>query len=200
VVSGIILGLDTDTPETIGNLLEFIEASHIPLLTINLLQALPKTPLHARLAAAGRIDDSGRYDSNVVFARPYDAVLADWRVAIRRAYAPEAVYRRFAWNMEHTYPNRLRLPLSRARLSPASLHRGLVLLAKIIGKLGIAGDYRRVFWQMAWPALKAGRIDEVIASALVAHHLITFARECTQQNAAFFSGRVRPAMPRSKAA
>jgi hypothetical protein len=152
VVSGIILGLDTDTPATIGNLLEFIEASHIPLLTINLLQALPKTPLHARLAVAGRLDDSGRRDSNVVFARPYDEVLADWRQAIRRAYTPEAVYARFAWNAAHTYPNRLRPPLSRAQLSPGNLRRGLVMLAKIIDKVGIAGDYRRVFWRFAWPS------------------------------------------------
>ncbi|HWB48282.1 MAG TPA: B12-binding domain-containing radical SAM protein [Stellaceae bacterium] len=200
VVSGIILGLDTDTPATVGKLLDFIEASQIPLLTINLLQALPKTPLHARLAAAGRIDDSGRRDSNVVFARPYDAVLADWRQAIRRAYTPEAVYARFAWHAAHTYPNRLRLPLSRARLSAANLRRGLVMLAKIIGKLGIAGDYRQAFWRMAWPALKAGRIDELIASALVAHHLIMFARQCTQQSAAFFSERPRAATPHSKAA
>jgi radical SAM superfamily enzyme YgiQ (UPF0313 family) len=200
VVSGIILGLDTDTPATIGNLLEFIEASQIPLLTINLLQALPKTPLHTRLAAAGRIDDSGRFDSNVAFVRPHDAVLADWRHVIRRAYTPEAVYARFAWQMEHTYPNRLRLPLSRARVSPASLRRGLVLLAKIIGKLGIAGDYRRVFWRLAWPALKTGHIEELISSALVAHHLITFARECTQQSAAFFSNRSTAALPLTRAA
>ncbi len=200
VVSGIILGLDTDTPATIGNLLEFIEASHIPLLTINLLQALPKTPLHARLAVAGRLDDSGRRDSNVVFARPYDEVLADWRQAIRRAYTPEAVYARFAWNAAHTYPNRLRPPLSRAQLSPGNLRRGLVMLAKIIDKVGIAGDYRRVFWRFAWPALKAGRIEDLIASALVAHHLITFARECTQQNAAFFSDRPRQAAAMRRAA
>jgi hypothetical protein len=193
VVSGIILGLDTDTPATVGNLLDFIEASQIPLLTINLLQALPKTPLHARLAAAGRLDESGGHDSNVVFARPYDEVLADWRHAIRQAYAPEAVYRRFAWNAAHTYPNRLRPKLSGAHLRPANLRRGLVTLAKIIGKLGIAGDYRCVFWRFAWPALKSGRIDDIIASALVAHHLIAFARECAQQNAAFFSGRSPPA-------
>ena len=140
VVSGIILGLDTDTSATAGNLLEFIDRSQIPLLTINLLQALPKTPLHARLAATGRIDDSGQRDSNVVFARPYDDVLADWRFATSRAYAPEALYGRFAWNAEHTYPNRIRPPLSRARLSAANLRRGFVTLAKIIGKIGIAGD------------------------------------------------------------
>jgi radical SAM superfamily enzyme YgiQ (UPF0313 family) len=187
VVSGIILGLDTDTDMTAGNLLDFIDHSQIPLLTINLLQALPKTPLHARLSAAGRIDDSGERDSNVVFSRPYDAVLADWRRAISQAYAPEALYARFAWNAVHTYPNRIRPPLSRVRLSWPYLRRGLVTLAKIIGKIGIASDYRRVFWRMAWPAIKSGKIDELIAAALVAHHLITFARDCTQQRATFYT-------------
>jgi radical SAM superfamily enzyme YgiQ (UPF0313 family) len=200
VVSGIILGLDTDTDMTAGNLLDFIDRSQIPLLTINLLQALPKTPLHARLSAAGRIDDSGERDSNVVFARPYDAVLADWRRAISQAYTPEALYARFAWNAVHTYPNRIRPPLSRVRLSLPYLQRGLVTLAKIIGKIGIASDYRRIFWRMAWPALKAGKIGELIAAALVAHHLIRFARDCTQQRASFFNDRPREAPAMRQAA
>jgi radical SAM superfamily enzyme YgiQ (UPF0313 family) len=196
VVSGIILGLDTDTPATASNLLDFIDRSKIPLLTINLLQALPKTPLWERLQSAGRLDIDGERDSNVVFARPYEDVLTDWRFAIRRAYEPEAVYDRFAWNARHTYPNRIRPPLSRARLAPANLRRGLVTLAKIIGKIGVAGDYRRVFWRMAWPALRAGNIGELIAAALVAHHLIRFARECTEgrQNAAFYGERAQPAL------
>ena len=191
VVSGIILGLDTDTAATAGNLLDFIERSHIPLLTINLLQALPKTPLWDRLHTAGRLDLTGKRDSNVIFTRPYDAVLEDWCGAIRRAFAPEAIYRRFAWNAEYTYSHRIRPPLSRARLSAANLRRGMVTLAKIFGKIGIASDYRRIFWRMALPALRRGRIDELIASALVAHHMITFARECTEgrQSAAFYADR-----------
>jgi hopanoid C-2 methylase len=194
VVSGIILGLDTDTEATAGNLLDFIERSKIPLLTINLLQALPKTPLYARLAATGRIDDSGDRDSNVIFARPYDDVLADWSLAVRHANAPAAIYSRFAWQAEHTYPNRIRPPLTRARLNAANLRRGVVTLAKIIGKIGFAGDYRRTFWRMAWPALRKGRIDELIAAALVAHHLIRFGRECTdgRQRAAFYADRPLP--------
>ena len=59
VVSGIILGLDTDTPQTADRLIEFIDRSQIPMLTINLLQALPKTPLWDRLEAAGRLDEDG---------------------------------------------------------------------------------------------------------------------------------------------
>ena len=75
VVSGIILGLDTDTPATAANLIEFIDRSQIPVLTINLLQALPKTPLWDRLSAAGRLSiDPGR-ESNVVFLRSYSEVI-----------------------------------------------------------------------------------------------------------------------------
>jgi radical SAM superfamily enzyme YgiQ (UPF0313 family) len=59
VVSGIILGLDTDTPHTADRLIEFIDRSQIPMLTINLLQALPKTPLWDRLQTAGRLDEDG---------------------------------------------------------------------------------------------------------------------------------------------
>ena len=76
VVSGIIMGLDTDKPETGDALLRFVEESQIPLLTINLLQALPKTPLWDRLEKEGRLvnDDDGR-DSNVEFLLPYDQVV-----------------------------------------------------------------------------------------------------------------------------
>jgi hypothetical protein len=46
---------------------------------------------------------------------------------------------------------------------------------------------------MAWPALKSGKIDELIAAALVAHHLITFARDATRQRASFYTTLPRPA-------
>ena len=49
VVSGIILGLDTDKPETGTAFTGSSSIPQIPLLTINLLQALPKTPLWDRL-------------------------------------------------------------------------------------------------------------------------------------------------------
>src|SRR5205814_8939880 len=45
VVSGIILGLDTDTPQTADHLIEFIDQSRISMLTINLLQVLPNTSI-----------------------------------------------------------------------------------------------------------------------------------------------------------
>ena len=61
VVSGIIMELDTDTAETPAAILDFIERSQIPMLTINLLHALPKSSLWDRLQREGRIiEDAGR--------------------------------------------------------------------------------------------------------------------------------------------
>src|SRR5215813_3457967 len=196
VVSGIILGLDTDTPETADRLIEFIDRSQIPMLTINLLQALPKTPLWDRLKAAGRISGDVHRESNVVFARPYDEVLQNWHRAIRHAYTPEAIYRRFVWNAAHTYVNRIALPLSRARLNPGNLRRAIGIMTRLLVRVGLFGDYRRSFWRMAWPALRAGRIEELIHVGIVAHHMITFARACAEgrENASFFMDRPKLAV------
>jgi radical SAM superfamily enzyme YgiQ (UPF0313 family) len=193
VVSGIILGLDTDTSATAAHLAEFIDRSQIPVLTINLLQALPKTALWDRLASAGRLSDDPGRDSNVIFMRPYKEVLDSWHRSIRHAFAPEAIYRRFAWNARHTYPNRLSPPLSRARVNLANLRRGAVILGKLMWRIGVRGDYRRIFWQMALRALRTANIEQLIQVALVAHHMIVFARDCARgrQGAAFYADRAK---------
>ena len=191
VSSGIIIGLDTDTAATAAAVMDFVECAQTPFLSINLLYALPRTPLWDRLAAAERLDDRNDRVSNVIFLRPHDQVLADWHQIVRRVYAPEALYRRFAWNAEPTYPNRVRPPLSRARLKRANLRRGLIALTKIITLIGLFGDYRRSFWRVALPALRKGRIGELITMGFIAHHLINFARDCTRQTAAFYAHRPR---------
>ncbi len=182
VVSGIILGLDTDTEATAGHLVEFIEASQIPMLTINILYALPKTPLWTRLAAEGRIHadggpDGGR-ESNVVFRLPEETVLAMWRRCIATAYAPEAIYRRFAHNLAHTFMRRPPYPRSPQRASWRNAVSGLALLGRIVWRIGMRGDYRRTFWRVAGPALRRGQVEEMIQAAVVSHHLIEFTRQC----------------------
>lgn len=193
VVSGIIMGLDTDTPETGDRILEFIRLSQIPMLTINLLHALPKTPLWRRLSQEGRIIEASDRESNVEFLLPYEQVIKMWRHCITTAYAPEFLYQRFAYQVEHTYPHRITVPNSPARVSWANIRRGLTILANILVRIGIFADYRRTFWRMALPALKAGKIENLIHVGLVAHHLIKFAAECSQgqESASFYSQKLR---------
>ena len=191
VVSGMIMGLDTDTYDTPDRILEFIEASRIPVLTINLLEALPRTPLYRRLQAENRlIDEEGR-ESNVDFKLPYDDVVNMWRRTFRTAFAPEAIYRRFRYNQLHTFPNRVEIPPT-GKLSLRNLWRGISTLTKLIVKIGIFGDYRKTFWDMAWPALKTGDIETVIHVSLVAHQMISHARETeiSFHNASFFSPKL----------
>jgi radical SAM superfamily enzyme YgiQ (UPF0313 family) len=193
VVSGIILGLDTDTPETGDRILDFIRLSQIPMLTINLLYALPRTPLWDRLQQEGRIvSDEGR-ESNVEFLMPYDQVMEMWRRCISAAYEPEFLYERFAYQCEHTYPNRIKVPNSPARTAPDKVRKGLTMLAKILLQVGVLGNYRETFWTMAKPALKKTKIEQVIHIGLVAHHLIKFTQECTRgtESASFYSQKVR---------
>jgi hopanoid C-2 methylase len=193
VVSGIILGLDTDTPETGDRILEFIRLSKIPMLTINLLHALPRTPLWRRLEQEGRLVEDDSRESNVDFLMPYEQVVEMWRRCITTAYEPEFLYDRFAYNAEHTYPNRIKVPPSKARLSGPNIRKGLRMLRNILIRIGVFGSYRETFWKMAAPKLKTGNIENLIHVGLVGHHLIQFARECDrqQESASFYSQKVR---------
>jgi radical SAM superfamily enzyme YgiQ (UPF0313 family) len=178
VVSGIILGLDTDDEGTADRIIEFIRASGIPVLTINVLYALPKTPLWGRLEAAGRIVADGGRESNVEFLLPYETVLAMWRRCIATAYEPAEVYARYAHQQTRTFPNRFDYPRSERRESWENMRMGFGVLARILWRIGVRSDYRRTFWQMAKPALRAGKIEQLIHIAMVSHHLIEFTRDC----------------------
>ncbi len=192
VSSGIIIGLDTDTPQTIDRLIEFIERSKIPMLTINLLQALPKTPLHERLTRAGRIVDDPALESNVRFLRPYEEVIDSWRRAIAYAYTPERVFERFYHQVDATYVNRMKLP-AKGRLNAPNLKRGLTLLTNSIVELGVRADYRREFWRAFRYAVRRGQIEGALGMAFMSHHLIKFTREALSgaQNASFYSAKTR---------
>jgi radical SAM superfamily enzyme YgiQ (UPF0313 family) len=194
VVSGIIMGLDTDKLDTASALLQFIDQSKIPMLTINLLQALPKTPLWDRLEREGRlIDDEGR-DSNVRFLLPYDHVVSEWKRCMEVAYDPVKLFERYDYQCEYTYTNRVKAPVG-GQLTWANIKRALIILRNVFWKVGVLGDYRRVFWKFALKRLRKGDIEGLLSATLVGHHLVRFAQEATHgnQNASNYSIRLREA-------
>jgi hopanoid C-2 methylase len=197
VTSGIILGLDTDTAETESRLKEFIDLSQIPILTINLLQALPRTPLWDRLKLADRliVDDAG-LESNVRFLRPHNEVVAMWRRCVMYAYDPERLFARFAYQVDATFAHRLTVP-ARGKLTVRNLREAVVLAFNLVLWVGLLSNYRRSFWRAAYQALKRGQIDAALGMGLVAYHLIQFSREVFRgdQNASFYSARTRALTP-----
>jgi hopanoid C-2 methylase len=192
VVSGIILGLDTDTEETGRRILDFLDQSKIPMATINLLQALPRTPLWERLEQENRLlgEDLDR-ESNVEFKLPYNEMLAMWRSCMEEAYRPEVLFDRYEHQMCETWPNRLKRPISRQRLSPQNIAKGLTILARLTWIVGICGNYRRAFWKFSLPRLMRGQIEQVLRVGLCAHHLIMFARDACagRGNASHYSAK-----------
>ena len=174
VVSGIILGLDTDTPKTLEHLLAFIEETQIPMLTINLLYALPRTPLYRRLEKAGRLVHDPNLASNVRFKMPYADVLSMWHRSLEWAYEPERLLARFAHQAIHTFPNRLKPP---RKVTPGLLMMGIGAMLRVLWRVGIRAPYRRAFWRVVTPLIKRGRIDDAMHIAIVTHHLVQFTRD-----------------------
>ena len=196
VTSGIILGLDTDSDDTESRLKDFIDISQIPMLTINLLQALPRTPLWDRLAKVNRLESDPTLESNVRFLRPYDEVVAMWRRCIAYANDPERLFDRFRRQVDATYVNRMVAP-ARGKLNWANLSGALVLAFRVAWHIGVLSDYRRPFWRAARHALRHGQVDSVLGMGFIAHHLIQFTREALrgQQNASYYSTKARQAGP-----
>ncbi|HEY7300753.1 MAG TPA: B12-binding domain-containing radical SAM protein [Xanthobacteraceae bacterium] len=188
VTSGIILGLDTDTADTEQRLKDFIELSRIPMLTVNLLQALPKTPLWDRLERDGRLIENSTLESNVRFLRPYDEVIGTWRRAIAYAYDPQRLFERFAHQVDATYGNRRAVP-ARGQISYANLKFALLFALRLFYYVGLKADYRRHFWRVTRKAFRRGHFDAVLGIGFIGHHLIEFSREALrgEQNASFYS-------------
>jgi len=195
VISGIILGLDSDTEDTESRLREFIAGSQIPMLTINLLQALPKTPLWDRLQRDGRLITDSSRESNVAFLRPYADVVAMWRRSIAYAYDSQQLLERFTHQLDATYANRLVLPAA-GRATAANLRRGATLFLNLLLRVGVVADYRKWFWRMVREALKRDQFESIMSIGFVANHLIEFSREALRgdQNASFYSARARDAV------
>ncbi len=193
IAAGIIIGLDTDTPETTDAILEFIEVSQIPIVTPNLLVALPHTPLYERLKKANRLNSGEGRDSNIEYLQPYEEVVANWKHVIRETYEPRNIYERYAAQAKRTYLHRKRPVRPLDQLTWPNLRRAIEIFSRTAWRVGICSDYRKEFWKMTRRELRQGNVEAVFQIAMVAHHLITFGRECLTRDvqASAYSARGR---------
>jgi hypothetical protein len=111
------------------------------------------------------------------------------------AYQPEKLYARFQYQVDYTYANRMRLPATAQQRTWPNIKRGLIMLRNIFWKVGVLGDYKKVFWKFALSRLRHGDIESLISVTMIAHHLIIFARAASvgKQNASNYSVRLREA-------
>jgi radical SAM superfamily enzyme YgiQ (UPF0313 family) len=97
VLAGMILGFDNDDETVFEAQRDFLMSARIAMAQVGMLSAIPKTPLHARLSAEGRLDpaDHPVFGTNVVPLKMSREVLSDGYVRLMTAlYEPDAFFQR----------------------------------------------------------------------------------------------------------
>ena len=94
---GMIVGFDNDTIDIFDRQIEFLTEARIVHAMVGMLHAIPKTPLHDRLAEAGRLDwsDRSEFGTNVVPLNMSREDLMDGYLRVlRELYEPQAYFDR----------------------------------------------------------------------------------------------------------
>jgi len=74
MMMGIIYGFDSDTSESVDDLIDFINKTHVPTVMVGLLQALPSTDLWTRMKKEGRLveESTGNNTDGTMNFIPYN--------------------------------------------------------------------------------------------------------------------------------
>ncbi len=100
VMMGMIYGFDHDRQETVQPFIEFINASHAPIVMVGLLNALPHTPLIQRLKQQQRFiqGSSGNNSDGVINFIPYHLSIQqaeqNYLTIVQAIYQPSAFFKR----------------------------------------------------------------------------------------------------------
>ncbi len=140
---GMILGFDHDDPSIFDAQCEFLRLARVPHASIGMLSAIPKTPLYARLARAGRLDpdDVPAYGTNVIPLRmTREELRAGFVKVMNELYDPQAFFERLEdLFLRHGIPftaARVRtLPwysLRRLRIGATDLVSAVVLMLRLL--------------------------------------------------------------------
>jgi radical SAM superfamily enzyme YgiQ (UPF0313 family) len=94
---GMIVGFDSDDESIFGAQIEFLRDARILHAMLGMLHAIPKTPLHARLKAEGRLDeeDTSEFGTNVIPLQLSRESLRDGYLQVMQSlYEPEGYFER----------------------------------------------------------------------------------------------------------
>jgi radical SAM superfamily enzyme YgiQ (UPF0313 family) len=190
VWAGMILGFDHDDEAIFAAQREFLQEAKIAQAMVGMLFAIPKTPLHARLDAAGRLDpnDDSPFGTNVIPARLSREALRDGYVGLmEEIYRPDAYFDRLAAGLGDSStpfaPARARYwrshPASRLMRQSISLARAAVLyrrLMRLVGDRDLRARYRREIRRQFRSHRDPGYVFAYLIRCALHYHHYTFAR------------------------
>jgi len=182
VMAGMIVGFDHDDPSIFAEQLRFIEDARIPISMTGMLNAVPKTPLHARLKQAGRLIAETVGDqfvfTNIVPASMSRAELySGYKRLLENLYGYRA-FRRRAMALVLGRGQRVRRDVSVA-------HGDAALLLRIVRDCVVRASPRRAWMTLAMLAetlvRRPSALREAVGLALLHKHLYEYMREIGAQ-------------------
>ncbi len=162
VIGSFIIGFENEKQGAGRRLAEFVEATSIPIVMINLLRAMPGTRLWDRLKKENRLlsDEMEGLLSfgkpNFLFDRPQEEVVAELVSATDRLYDPTAFLKRNYQYYLTMRPTRKALAEENENDFPAIVHHkrpfrefmlDIKALLRVVWRQGVVEDCRFVFWK-----------------------------------------------------
>ncbi len=170
LVASFIIGFDGEETGAGERIRNFVEELHIPMVMVNLLQAIPNTSLWRRLQEEGRLlegkgaaGDISSREINFIPTRPEAEILAEYRQAIERLYEPSAYLRRSLEVILHMRPTRRALGVEektegvagpRDSTQKTIKQQWLGPLLRLIWRQGIRPSFRGQFWRQLLTVLQ----------------------------------------------
>jgi radical SAM superfamily enzyme YgiQ (UPF0313 family) len=188
---GMIMGFDNDDPTIFQAQIDFLTEARIITAMIGMLHAIPKTPLHARLAKEGRLDpsDEPEFGTNVIPLHMSRDELRDGYVRVmQNLYAPEAYFSR----LEDLYL-KAKMPFAPAigkywrrhpwtwlKMQTKNLVASVVLFVRLMRNVPDATlrkEYRRRLWRLVKARPDPNLMTLYILKCGMHYHQYTMANE-----------------------
>jgi radical SAM superfamily enzyme YgiQ (UPF0313 family) len=196
VMAGMIVGFDNDDASIFDEQFRFIQQARIPISMTGMLNAMPKTPLHARLKAAGRliadsVGDQFVFTNIVPSGMSRLDLYEGYRRLLNRLYDYRHYRRRAMALILSRGPSRGSRMLARAD--------DLAVLARIVWHCVLRASPRRAWLTLslcletAWRRPRA--IRHAFTLALMHKHFYEYAQKTSQQLEALIDG-LRESEPR----
>ena len=192
VWAGMIAGFDHDDETVFDAQAKFLRDAGIAQAMVGMLYAIPKTPLYARLAGEGRIDDEdlAGYGTNMVPARMSRQALREGYVwLMKEIYRPEAYFERLAASLGNgTTPfapararHWRRHPVARFKEQARNMARAAVLYGRLMRHIDdndtrLRRRYRSEVWRQLRQFRDPGLVLGYLMRCAMHYHHFTLAR------------------------
>lgn len=195
---GMIMGFDNDDETIFHRQIEFVQQAQIAYSMSGMLTAIPKTPLHARLASEGRLDpaDVPEFGSNVIPLKMSREALRDGFIQVMNdLYEPGLYFERldglFIDRGLDVGQGRLRWwkshPLKRCKTEGVWLAQAIGLFLRLmqgVPEKDLRREYRRHLWKFLKFRQNPGTILLYVSHLTMHYHAYTMAKQMTSGKSA----------------